>query len=58
MKPSWRGEFELTDAIQELIDEWKEASYEIVDGWWKDTGTPRDLLKANTFLLDKYTERG
>ena len=54
LKPSWRGELEITDAIQGLIDEGKEVNYEIVDGWWKDTGTPRDILEANAFLLDKH----
>ncbi|BAK54697.1 glucose-1-phosphate thymidylyltransferase [Sulfurisphaera tokodaii] len=57
LRPSWRGELEITDAIQGLIDEGKEVNYEIVQGWWKDTGTPRDILEANSFLLDRYTER-
>lgn len=57
LKPSWRGELEITDAIQGLINEGKEVSYEIIQGWWKDTGTPKDILEANSFLLDKYAER-
>ncbi|BDC17385.1 glucose-1-phosphate thymidylyltransferase [Acidianus sp. HS-5] len=57
LKPSWRGELEITDAIQSLIDEGKEVDYEIVQGWWKDTGTPKDILEANSFLLDRYAER-
>ena len=57
LKPSWRGELEITDAIQGLIDEGKEVSYEIIDGWWKDTGSPKDILEANAFLLDKHAER-
>ncbi|AWR99874.2 glucose-1-phosphate thymidylyltransferase [Metallosphaera hakonensis] len=57
LKPSWRGELEITDAIQGLIEKGKEVDYEVVQGWWKDTGTPRDILEANSFLLDKHAER-
>lgn len=55
LKPSWRGELEITDAIQKLIDMGLRVDYSIVTGWWKDTGTPRDILDANRLLLDhKY----
>ncbi|MCQ4366470.1 MAG: sugar phosphate nucleotidyltransferase, partial [Sulfolobales archaeon] len=57
LKPSWRGELEITDAIQGLIDRGREVEYRIIEGWWKDTGTPKDILEANSFLLDKYAER-
>jgi glucose-1-phosphate thymidylylransferase, long form len=57
LKPSWRGELEITDAIQGLIDRGREVEYRIIDGWWKDTGTPKDILEANSFLLDKHAER-
>jgi len=57
LKPSWRGELEITDAIQGLIDRGREVEYRIIEGWWKDTGTPKDILEANSFLLDMYAER-
>ncbi len=58
LKPSWRGELEITDAIQKLIDWGFKVDYAIVKGWWKDTGTPKDILDANRLLLDhKLKER-
>jgi len=57
LSPSWRGELEITDAIQGLIDRGKEVTFSVIEGWWKDTGTVRDLLDANLFLLDRYMNR-
>jgi len=52
LKPSERGELEITEAIQKLIDWGCNIVFEIVEGWWKDTGTPEDILDANRLVLD------
>ena len=52
LKPSWRGELEITDALQMLMDDNLSIQYDIVTGWWKDTGTPDDILHANKLILD------
>jgi glucose-1-phosphate thymidylyltransferase len=51
LEPSWRGEYEITEAIQWLIDHGRTVRAEMVSGWWKDTGRPEDLLEANRMLL-------
>ncbi len=53
LKPSWRGELEITEAIQMLLDEGYSIGYRIVKGWWKDTGTPEDILESNRLILDE-----
>jgi glucose-1-phosphate thymidylyltransferase len=52
LKPSWRGEFEITDAIQSLIDDGMQVRSHIVTGWWKDTGTVEAMLDANRLILE------
>jgi len=52
LKPSWRGELEITEAFQLLMDEGGTIEYDTVTGWWKDTGTPEDILHANQLVLD------
>ena len=56
IKPSARGELEITDAHQYLIDRGYAVGYAEITGWWKDTGKPEDLLEANRLILDKIAE--
>jgi glucose-1-phosphate thymidylyltransferase len=51
LEPSWRGEYEITEAIQWLIDHGRTVRADMVTGYWKDTGRPEDLLEANRVLL-------
>jgi glucose-1-phosphate thymidylyltransferase len=57
IEPSWRGELEITDAIQRLIDSGLTVDPHIVRGWWKDTGQVQDMLDANRLILDDLDER-
>ena len=55
--PSARGELEITDAIQQLVDSGKRVEPHIVRGWWKDTGRLEDMLEANRLILENLIER-
>jgi len=52
IKPSWRNELEITDAIQYMIDNGYRVESHIINGWWKDTGKLEDMLEANRIILD------
>src|SRR6201993_3884763 len=55
IEPAARGELEITDAIQHLLDNGSRREPHIVRGWWKDTGRLEDMLEANRLILDNLT---
>jgi glucose-1-phosphate thymidylyltransferase len=57
INPSARGELEITDAIQRLVDDGRRVEPHIVKGWWKDTGRLDDMLEANRLVLDTIQTR-
>ena len=52
LKPSWRNELEITDALQILLSQNNKISYHIITDYWKDTGTPEDIINANKAILE------
>jgi glucose-1-phosphate thymidylyltransferase len=57
ISPSARGELEITDAIQHLVDSGLRVEPHVVEGWWKDTGRLDDMLEANQLILDNIEPR-
>jgi len=57
LEPSGRGEYEITEAIQSLVDEGRKVESHIVRGWWKDTGRLDDMLEANRLVLETLERR-
>lgn len=58
IKPSTRGEYEISDIHTWLIENGKAVGYEEITGWWKDTGKPEDLLEGNQLLLNEMIDGG
>jgi len=57
LKPSWRGEYEITDTIRLMMQKGYKIGYSIIDGWWFDTGKKDDILRVNSIILDERIKR-
>ena len=55
LKPSWRNELEITDALDMLLNEKHSISYKMITHYWKDTGTPDDIIHANGIILENLS---
>jgi len=53
LKPSWRNELEITDALHQMLEKNHKITYHMITDYWKDTGTPEDILHANKEILEK-----
>ena len=56
LKPSWRNELEITDALDNLLKKNNNISFEKITDYWKDTGTPEDIIHANGEIIKKMLE--
>tara|TARA_Y100001936_G_scaffold202941_1_gene205744 strand:+ start:1294 stop:2325 length:1032 start_codon:yes stop_codon:yes gene_type:complete len=56
LKPSWRNELEITDALDNLLKQNNNISFEKITDYWKDTGTPEDIIHANGEIIKKMSE--
>lgn len=52
LKPSWRNELEITDALQMLLETKHKVTFHLVTEYWKDTGTPQDIIHANQVIIE------
>ena len=57
LKPSWRNELEITDALDELLKKNQNINYEKITDYWKDTGTPDDIIHANGEIIKKMEKK-
>ena len=57
LKPSWRNELEIVDALQMILNDGDEISYNMITDFWKDTGTPHDIIHANEIILENMTPK-
>ena len=57
LKPSLRNEYEITDALQMLLEKNNNINYEIITDYWKDTGTPNDIINANAQILKNISKK-
>ena len=57
LKPSWRNELEIVDALQLLLEDRNNISYNIITEFWKDTGTPEDIIQANKIVLENLNSQ-
>tara|TARA_B110000438_G_scaffold248772_1_gene251704 strand:- start:6075 stop:7133 length:1059 start_codon:yes stop_codon:yes gene_type:complete len=55
LKPSWRNELEITDALHQMLEKNEKVTYHMITDYWKDTGTPEDVLHANKEILEKIS---
>ena len=56
LEPSWRNELEITDALDILLNQNNNLSFEIITDYWKDTGTPEDIIHANGEIINNIPE--